>query len=106
MYTVEYFVDDEGNAVVDAWRMQLPDRQARARILTRIDRLERGGFGDCRPLRDGVWELRIDYGPGYRLYYSMLGKTIILLLCGGDKRRQNVDIERALTYLKGYKRSK
>jgi len=51
-----------------------------------------------------VWELRIDYGPGYRLYYSMTGKRIILLLCGGGKRRQNADIERAVTYLKDYKR--
>ncbi len=106
MYTVEYFVTPDGDAVVDSWRRQLADKQASARIATRIDRLERGAFGDCKPLRDGVWELRIDYGPGYRLYYAMTGKTIILLLCGGDKRRQNADIERAVTYLKDYKRSK
>lgn len=106
MYTVEYFVDADGNAVLDTWRRQLADKQAIARILTRIDRLERGAFGNCKPLKEGVWELRIDYGPGYRLYYSMTGKTIILLLCGGDKRKQNADIERAVTYLKAYKRRK
>lgn len=106
MYTIAYFVDADGNAIVDTWRRQLPDRQASARILTRIDRLERGGFGDCKPLRDGVWELRIDYGPGYRLYYSIIGKTIILLLCGGDKRKQKTDIERAVNYFKDYKRRK
>lgn len=106
MYTVEYFVDADGNAVVDTWRKQLADKQASMRIAMRIDRLERGAFGDCKPLGEGVWELRIDYGPGYRLYYSMTGKTIILLLCGGDKRKQNADIERAVTYLKDYRRRK
>ncbi len=106
MYTVEYFVDADGNAVVDIWLRKLADKQASIRIATRIDRLERGVFGDCKPLRDGIWELRIDYGPGYRLYYSMTGKTIILLLCGGDKRRQSADIERAVAFLKDYKRSK
>lgn len=104
MYTVAYFVDTGGNAVVDTWRRQLPDKRASARIATRIDRLELGAFGDCKPLREGVWELRIDYGPGYRLYYSMMDKTIILLLCGGNKRKQKADIERAVTYLKDYKR--
>lgn len=54
MYTVEYFVDEDGNAVFDDWRRQLTDRQASARILTCIDRLQRGGFGDCKPLREGV----------------------------------------------------
>jgi putative addiction module killer protein len=48
-----------------------------------------GNFGDCKPLRDGVWELRIDYGPGYRVYYAMVGRTCVLLLCGGDKRKQS-----------------
>jgi putative addiction module killer protein len=106
MYTVEYFVDADGNAVLDTWLRRLADKQAGARILTRIGRLRRGAFGDCKPLKEGVWELRIDYGPGYRLYYSMTGKTIILLLCGGDKRKQSADIERAVTYLKDYKRRK
>jgi putative addiction module killer protein len=104
VYTVEYFVDADGNAVLDTWLRQLADKEASARVTTRIGRLKRGAFGDCKPLREGVWELRIDYGPGYRLYYSMTGKTIILLLCGGDKRKQNADIERAVTYLKDYKR--
>ena len=104
MYTVEYFVDADGNAVLDTWLRQLAEKEASARVTTRIRRLKRGAFGDCKPLKEGVWELRIDYGPGYRLYYSMVGKTIILLLCGGDKRKQTADIERAVTYLKDYKR--
>jgi len=54
-------------------------------------------------VRDGVWELRIDLGPGYRVYYAMAGKTCVLLLCGGDKRKQSSDIERAVAYWKDYK---
>ena len=106
MFTVEYFTEADGNIVFDEWLDHLSDKQAIARITTRIERLKRGAFGDCKSLQEGVWELRIDYGPGYRLYYSMVGKTIILLLCGGDKRKQNADIERAVTYLKDYKRRK
>lgn len=104
MFTVEYFVNDDGNIVFDKWLDQLSDKQAVARIAIRIERIKRGSFGDCKPLQDGVWEMRIDYGPGYRIYYSMIGKTIVLLLCGGDKRKQNADIEKAVYYLKNYKR--
>ncbi len=69
----------------------------------RMDRLADGNFGDCKPLRDGVWELRIDYGPGYRVYYAMAGRTCLLLLCGGDKRKQAADIDRAVGYWNDYK---
>lgn len=69
----------------------------------RIDRLAAGNTGDCKPLRNGLWELRIDWGPGYRIYYAMIGKDSALLLNGGDKRRQAADIERALRYLRNYK---
>jgi putative addiction module killer protein len=69
----------------------------------RIDRLALGNFGDCKPLREGVSELRIDWGPGYRLYYSMLGQTCVLLLFGGDKRKQSSDISRAIANLRDYK---
>ncbi|MGA3210999.1 MAG: type II toxin-antitoxin system RelE/ParE family toxin [Terriglobales bacterium] len=61
-----------------------------------------GNFGDCRPLKHGVWEMRIDWGPGYRVYYAMAGKACVLLLCGGDKRRQSEDIGRAIDYWKDY----
>ena len=77
--------------------------QARARIATRIDRLSLGDFGDCKALREGVSEMRIDWGPGYRLYYAMVGRTCVLLLCGGDKRKQSSDIKRAIEYLEDYK---
>jgi putative addiction module killer protein len=82
---------------------RLADPRAQAKIAIRIDRLVSGNFGDCKPLRKGLCELRIDWGPGYRVYYVMLGKVCVLLLCGGDKRRQSSDIDRALEYLSDYK---
>jgi putative addiction module killer protein len=106
MFSVEYFADDAGVVIFDKWLDKLPDKQAIARINTRIERLKRGAFGDCKPLHEGVWELRIDYGAGYRIYYSVVGKTVVLLLCAGDKRKQNADIEKAVYYLNDYKRRK
>jgi putative addiction module killer protein len=66
--------------------------------------LQIGNFGDCKALRDGVSELRIDWGPGYRVYFAMAGRTTVLLLCGGDKRKQAADIKRAVEYWRDYKR--
>ena len=74
------------------------DTKAKGAILRRIDRMRNGNFGDCKPLRDGVFELRIDIGPGYRVYYAKAGLTIVLLLSGGDKRTQKTDIEKACKY--------
>jgi putative addiction module killer protein len=78
------------------WLASLADRQARARVLVRVLRMAAGNFGDCKSLSDGVWELRIDHGPGYRVYYAQAGKRLILLLAGGDKRKQQADIETAI----------
>lgn len=89
--------------MVGEWLARLRDNRARARIVIRLNRLSVGNFGDCKPLREGVLELRIDYGPGYRVYYSNLGPTCILLLCGGDKRTQSADIVRAAKHLQDYK---
>lgn len=72
------------------------DRQARARITTRIRRLSLGNPGDVQPVGSGISEMRIDYGPGYRVYFVGRGDTIVILLCGGDKRTQDRDIKRAL----------
>jgi putative addiction module killer protein len=79
----------------DGWLADLRDLKARAKILTRIQRLELGNAGDVRPVGDGVSEMRIDHGPGYRIYYKQAGKEIVLLLCGGDKSTQNKDVKRA-----------
>jgi putative addiction module killer protein len=100
---VRRYITRAGKDVVGEWLAGLDDLQARARIAARIDRLSLGNFGDCKALRDGVSELRIDWGPGYRMYYAMLGRTCVLLLCGGDKRKQASDINRAIGYLKDYK---
>ncbi len=78
------------------WIDGLYDIRARARILVRIERLSIGNPGDVRPVGEGVSELRIDYGPGYRVYYKKVGQTVVILLAGGDKRTQAKDIKTAL----------
>ena len=78
------------------WMDALKDVQVRARILVRIERLARGLAGDAKPVGEGVSELRIDYGPGYRVYYKKQGREILVLLAGGDKRTQTSDIQTAL----------
>jgi putative addiction module killer protein len=75
---------------------ELRDRDARARIAVRIRRLSLGNPGDVKPVGSGVSEMRIDYGPGYRVYFVRRGDTVVVLLCGGDKRQQDRDIARAL----------
>ena len=77
------------------WFMRLRDIRAQHRILTRIRRLAIGNPGDVKPVGEGISEMRIDYGPGYRVYYKDTGKEIIILLCGGDKKTQQADIAEA-----------
>jgi putative addiction module killer protein len=85
----------------EAWFARLADRQARSRILTRIDRLALGNPGDVKPIGHGISELRIDYGPGYRVYFVRRGEMLIVLLAGGDKRTQSRDIEEAIALAAG-----
>lgn len=80
----------------ETWIATLRDEEARARINVRIRRLSLGNPGDVKPVGEGVSELRIDYGPGYRVYYVHRGKEVVILLCGGDKRSQTRDIKQAL----------
>jgi putative addiction module killer protein len=86
--------------IFSRWLDQLRDDQAIARILTRIHRLSLGNFGDVKSVGVGVSELRIDYGPGYRVYFTRIGSVIVLLLVGGTKRTQQKDIERAKAMVK------
>jgi putative addiction module killer protein len=96
-------VTGAGEVVVSDWLNGLRDGQAKARIAVRFLRLAVGNFGDCKPVGSGVWEMRIDHGPGYRVYYAMAAKKCVLLLCGGDKRRQSADIARAIGYWIDYR---
>ena len=77
------------------WLAKLRDREAKARILVRIRRLTLGNPGDMKPVGQGVSELRVDYGPGYRIYVAMRNERLVILLCGGDKSRQQADIKTA-----------
>jgi putative addiction module killer protein len=83
------------SATFDRWLRKLKDRHAVARILVRIDRLVLGNPGDVRSVGGGVSELKIDHGPGYRVYFAQKGQTVVLLLCGGDKSTQSDDISSA-----------
>jgi putative addiction module killer protein len=78
------------------WLDNLRDIHARARVLARVERLAAGNPGDVKPVGEGVSELRIDYGPGYRVYFTMHGREVVILLAGGDKRTQATDIKTAL----------
>ena len=82
------------------WIDKLRDLQARARIQVRIERLAAGNPGDVRPVGEGVSELRIDYGPGYRVYFAKRGREVVILLAGGDKTTQSADIKIALRLLR------
>ncbi|MGA3264333.1 MAG: type II toxin-antitoxin system RelE/ParE family toxin [Terracidiphilus sp.] len=77
------------------WLRKLRDEQARARVQIRIRRLSLGNFGDVKPVGEGVSELRIDYGPGYRVYFQRIGSLLVLLLAGGSKKTQQADIAKA-----------
>jgi len=95
MYDICHYLTSDGDDLFADWLGSLRDMTAKIAISRRVNRVEQGNFGDHKALRDGVWELRIDVGPGYRVYYSLSGKQIVLLLCGGDKRSQGRDIDRA-----------
>ena len=102
MIELRRYVTAAGKDVIGEWLAHLKDTRARAKIAVRIARVATGNFGDSKRLSQHLYELRIDCGPGYRLYYAMLGKACLLLLCGGDKGKQSADIERAHTYFKDY----
>ena len=99
---IRHYVNRSGRDVFDDWLTRLDDARAQAKIASRINRLAAGNFGDCKSLRQGLFELRIDWGPSYRVYYAMIGRECVLLFCGGDKRKQAADIERAAGYLRDY----
>ena len=98
------YVTASGQAPFSDWFASLRDAKGRAKIRVRLDRVSIGNMGDCHGVGEGVQELRIDYGPGYRVYFGQVGSTIVVLLCGGDKSTQPKDIELAQHYWRDYRR--
>ena len=100
MDTVRVMNSFQRTSEFDAWLKALRDPVGKARIISRIRSAEAGNFGDCEPVGEGVSEMRVHCGPGYRVYYSRTGDVVYLLLCGGDKSTQKRDIKQAKALLK------
>jgi len=103
---IRYYHTDDGKRPFADWFASLRDQRAQQRIDARLARVEIGNFGDAKGVGEGVLELRVDYGPGYRVYLGRDGREVVILLCGGDKRRQDKDIERAKEYWADYRTRK
>jgi len=101
---IKVYETPNGKRPFEEWIKDIRELHTRAKILTRIDRLKVGNFGDCKTLQDGVCELRIHYGPGIRIYYGKIEGKLILLLCGGDKGSQEKDIAKAKEYFKDFQK--
>jgi putative addiction module killer protein len=101
---VESYTRPDGSCPFEEWMTSLRDQRARAKIRTRIGRVRLGNLGNCEPVGGGVLELKIDYGPGYRVYFGQVGMKLVVLLCGGDKDSQSEDIKRAIEYWEDYKK--
>ena len=100
---IRHYITRSGKDAFNHWLSELADIRAQAKIAARINRLAAGNFGDCKALGQALYELRIDWGPGFRVYYAMIGPARVLILCGGDKRAQVSDIAKAREYLTDYK---
>lgn len=105
-FQLTYYTDAAGGKPFKEWLYGLRDRAAIARIVTRLERVELGNLGDHKGVGAGVMELRIPYGPGYRVYYALDGDRVVLLLLGGDKSTQTRDIETAKAYWQDYRERK
>ena len=103
---IQYYRDPNGRQPFIEWFKSIRDRNTRNRIGKRLKRLESGNFGDCQSVGGGVFELRLHFGPGYRMYFGQIDNRLILLLCGGDKTSQQRDIELAKSYLIEYKETR
>lgn len=103
MLELRIYTDSQNRQPLTQWLNDLKDLRARAQIRARLARVAAGNLGDCKPLRDGVQELKIDYGPGYRVYLSRQGPVLVLLLCGSGKGDQNRAIHQAIDYLNDWK---
>ena len=106
MWTIRQYKDRAGHTPFAEWREELKDRQGKLKVDARINRMAGGNFGDHKVLQDGVSELKIDWGPGYRVYYARAGSEIILLLCAGDKSTQDDDVKHAVLCWKDWQERK
>ncbi|WP_290783700.1 type II toxin-antitoxin system RelE/ParE family toxin [Halomonas sp.] len=106
MMELTHYLTVDGHDPFQAWlnTTKSQDREAAMRVLTRLNRLAAGNAGDTKAVGDGVLELRIDYGPGYRVYYAKVGRRLVMLLIGGTKKRQQSDIEQAKAFLADHRR--
>ena len=95
----------DGQVPFEEWLDELNDMRAVARVLARLARVRQGNLGDSKSVGEGVSELRVDYGPGCRVYFGLKGQTLVVLLCGGDKRTQDRDIRLAKQYWQEFKAS-
>lgn len=100
---IEIFCTTNGKKPFVSWLESLKDKKIRYRIKERLDRIALGNMGDCKPIREGVSELRLDFGPGYRIYFAEEKQKIVILLCGGDKSTQEKDIKKAIQYWEIYR---
>ena len=101
---LEYYETEDGKQPFRDWLFSLRDRTTRNKIDARIRRIESGNFGYCDPVGEGVMELKIDFGPGYRVYFGQVGNKLVILLNGGDKKAQQKDINTARKYWADYRR--
>ena len=101
---LQEYLTESGQSPFNQWLIGLRDVRARALVRTRLDRVSLGNLGDFATLGDGVFELRVFYGPGYRVYYGLVGAAVMLLLFGGTKGTQRRDIRKAKAYLEDYRR--
>ena len=101
---IEEYLKPDGKNPFREWLHSLKDINVRARVRVRLNRVRLGNFGDCKPVGEGVHELSITLGPGYRVYFARVRRGVVLLLCGGDKKSQAKDIGKAKDYWQDYKR--
>lgn len=100
MYEVEHVLSANGVDIYQMWLDTIRDIRSKARITSRVDRASLGHFGDTEPVGDGVFEMKLDFGPGYRVYYAIQGQKVLFLLGGGSKDKQQNDIDQAKALLK------
>jgi putative addiction module killer protein len=102
--TLVSYVDSSGVCPFEDWLLSLRDIKDRAVIRTRLARVRLGNFGNCEPVGSGVMELKVYFGPGYRVYFANENQQLVVLLCGGDKSSQNRDIEKAKSFLEDWRK--